>query len=214
LLFYIIIEHLQIACNFQRILLLLSQQKARFKKGENVKIRKGTNRIVIISIGSVVKFPRFYVRHFFIDFFKFLKYGPKQAWKLMTYGLETYWGFTWSFFKGIVDNWLEFVFYQTYKLPITVPTYFSLFGLVNFQATGEKLEMKGVDLWVQMVKLTKGECWANAHHFAEPENYQIINGKIAMVDYGDFRTFRVLLKYWRVIYEQFDLSFDRKKVKK
>ena len=37
------------------------------------------------------------------------------------------------------DNWREFVFYLKNKPRICAPTYFSLFGLINFQKTGRAL---------------------------------------------------------------------------
>lgn len=73
--------------------------------------------------------------------------------------------------------------------------------------------MNSVEVWDQILDLTREVSFRDhdPHTFAEPENYCVISGKLAMVDYGDFKTQWILKRYGNAIFEKFDLNYRREK---
>jgi len=52
------------------------------------------------------------------------------------------------------SNWAEFVFYWKHRLPILMPTYFSLFGLFNIQLRGQEVgNVSEFDIFYQIQKI-------------------------------------------------------------
>jgi hypothetical protein len=167
-------------------------------------IKKGKTRLVIIAGKTAIKFPRF---------------SPRYTLKSFIYYLENGWGYILHFLKrrvrkifleGIICNFREFLFYRNYPMQILAPTYFSLFGLINFQRADKTLEMENVDLWVQVVRLVGKELAEDCHTFSESDNFIVIDGKPRIVDYANPETQKILLLYGNNIFQKLDLSFKRK----
>lgn len=144
--------------------------------------------------------------------FKFARFSPKVAFnnsRLM--GVREAWGYKYwqlggtknCLFRGIISNWLEFVFYLKHKHPFLIPTYFSLFGLVNIQPAREKAPITMNQLWVTLHKMTNGAVEKDDHVFAGRTNFCNDNGKLRMMDYGSRKTQEVLLEWADKIYSEF-----------
>ena len=84
------------------------------------------------------------------------------------------------------DNWREFVFYLKNKPRICAPTYFSLFGLINFQKTGRALsEPEEIKLFERLDQLLNEGRAEDPHTFINPKNYCFFGQMIKAVDYGN-----------------------------
>jgi len=177
-------------------------------------IKKAQDRIVIIlpTLGIVIKFP---IIHF-IFFLKFLKDAYQIKHKIRKWD---YWKVMWRLsaecdfapkallFKGLSVNWNEFWFYQTTHNPFLQPTYFSLFGLVNIQKYGEPCQFEGKSFWNQIYNLTKGAAMKDGHHFENPANFSLYNGKLRILDYGSSKTRLIVKKYGDKIVTDFDPNY-------
>jgi hypothetical protein len=114
---------------------------------------------------------------------------------------------------GVLENWHEYRLYKKTKLAFLVPTYFSLLGLINIQRRGVLFEMDTVVLWYQMVRISNNEVWDHPHHFCNPANFCKTNGKLQMLDYGSFRSHRVIKKYGEKMQREFDFNLTREQLK-
>lgn len=170
-----------------------------------MKVKKGKTRIVIIAGEIAVKFPRFSPKKALKSSLYYFERGTKHIIRFLKWRLKI------IFLEGIICNFREFLFYRSCKMPILSPTYFSLFGLMNFQKAGKSLEMEPVDFWLQVVKLTGKELGDDCHTFSEPDNFIVINGKPRIVDYATPETQKVLKLYGDNIFNKLDLTFKRRK---
>jgi hypothetical protein len=173
-----------------------------------VEVKKGKTRVVIIAGGIAVKFPRFSPRYALKSSLYYFGKGTKHIIHFLKWRLKG------IFLEGVICNFREFLFYRSCRMPILSPTYFSLFGLINFQKAGKSLEMEPVDFWLQMVELAGKELGDDCHTFSEPDNFIVINGKPRIVDYATSETQKVLKLYGDKIFNKLDLNFRRAKAKK
>ena len=104
--------------------------------------------------------------------------------------------------RGITENWREFILYCQCRSPFLMPTYLSLFGLLNIQKAGCILTDDDVDPWSQLFEITNGGILDDRHTFEATGNFCIENGKLRIVDYGSIRAHRVLRQYGNKIYYQ------------
>ncbi len=108
-------------------------------------------------------------------------------------------------FRGIRANLRERRFYKSSRLSILVPTYFSLFGLVNIQRAGDIIEM-GIDDFVsEIMKLTNNDqsIHDDTHTLTNPANYVEMDGHLMIVDYGSSGCRNYLMKWGQEIYDNF-----------
>src|SRR5665213_2479302 len=164
-------------------------------------IKKGSSRIVILIpfFGIAIKFPIIYPRAFFKSLYRvcfgdFSKKAELRRYfvKLICNMRDTDEQFSggWYLFRGISDNWTEFLFlFKNRKSAFLMPTYFSLFGLINICPLGEEFE-NGLEyenakrLWVELYTVTNGDVLKEGHHFEETKNFCIYKGVLKMCDYG------------------------------
>lgn len=172
-----------------------------------MKVEKGKTRVVIIAGGIAVKFPRFSPRYALKSFLYYFERGTKPILHFLKWRMKK------LFLEGVICNFREFLFYRRCKIPILSPTYFSLFGLINFQKAGKSLEMEPVDFWLQVVKLAGKELGDDCHTFSEPDNFVVIKGKPRIVDYATPETQKILKLYGDKIFNKLDLTFRRAKAK-
>ena len=106
-------------------------------------IFNGRSRTVLVFNSISVKFPRIYWRRLFtcINSTILLPLNGRKKYRLnFIYKLN-------AFLLGpILHNLREYLFYREYKMSITAPTYFSLFGLLNIQKTVKPCTIQGIDL--------------------------------------------------------------------
>lgn len=171
-----------------------------------MKIKRGYARTVIIFRKTVIKFPRFYFR----KALKIISYELRRGnllRHLSKYTTEHFGTIQITLFKGLAENWREFTFYQKHKSPILMPTFFSLFGLFNIQKAGSPLTMNSVDLWCQLYEMTNKDVFDHSHLFSNPKNFCIVDGHLKIIDYGSWRSHRVIKKWGEKIYKNFDFSY-------
>lgn len=111
------------------------------------------------------------------------------------------------FFIGLADNWREFTFYRRTRNPFLQPTYFSLFGFVNFQRSNTPPcnENPG-DIYMGLYYLTDCRVSDDGHHFDEPNNFTVESGRLKILDYGHPTTQKIIAAYGQKIWEEFDPS--------
>lgn len=120
-------------------------------------------------------------------------------------GIRTSKTFLWDV---IINNWQEYKMYRQNKLPMLMPTYFSLFGLINIQKTGTPIDIDELDFEWQIYKITNNDLYCDIHHLGNPDNFVMLDGKIMIVDYN-FRLKDFLEKHGKTIQEKFDPKFKR-----
>ena len=168
----------------------------------------GSQRTVFVfpGLGVVIKIPISIVG--LISNYKFRRM-PRQStrsfwWCVRGTGLDIY--------KAVQVNWHEFTYYHQSRHPILQPTYFSFFGLLNIQRYGLPFVMQCSEdyqgeMYLQMMALTDDgmrDCGGDPHHFRDPLNFGVEDGKLRIHDYGDPKTQKVLDKFGDVIYEKYD----------
>lgn len=106
-------------------------------------------------------------------------------------------------FKGLVDNWREWRFSETFDHPILVPTYASI-GLVNVQAYADPLPDQGATAhWRKIVRILDTHVRRDSHHFASNPNFGWRDGHLAMIDYASPKTHEVLRTYADRLVDQY-----------
>lgn len=171
-----------------------------------MQISKGKTRIAVIFENFVVKLPRIYFRQAFKKIWKSFRSGDLA--KCLGYGLEVYGSPKRLLFRGVWENWGEFRFYRLSRSRFLMPTYFSLFGMLNIQKRGnKKAKIEDVNLWCQLCEMTNNEVWADGHTFSNANNFCDDDGKLVMVDYGNARIHDVLNKYGDKIFKDFDFAY-------
>lgn len=177
---------------------------------------QGMHRTVFIvpSLGIVVKFPVSRLGTAW-QHIKYLTRKRKTLYKeIFVWDLRVENTLKNYLFMNLYQNWSEFTHFLRYRHPFTQPTYFSLFGFVNFQKLGDTLEMNYVDLWYQMLDLIgKEAAWRDAHHFSEPTNFCVVDGHLKMVDYGSEASRSVVNEFGTKLYNDFDVTYVRPKTK-
>lgn len=179
-----------------------------------MRITKGNSRIVIIFHCIVIKFP--IIR---------LRLGLRMLWGELKSGTliehfrecdhEQFGTIPHFLFRGILNNWLEFVFYQKNKsLLLLAPTHFSLLGFLNVQKHCEPIPMEDADLWCQLVEMVGELVWKDSHAFSNAKNFGVIKQKLKMVDYGSTGSQEVLKECAEKVFSNFDFSYSREKRKK
>lgn len=174
-----------------------------------MEIVRGSYRIIFVFRTFVIKFPRIFpckaIKSIWTNALKgrvFLSKCLRRDIYGYLLGPRTF------LFRGLLENSREFYFFCKYQSQFLLPTYFSLFGLLNIQKKGKKeveTDLRKI-LWSQMVQITEGEVWKDEHHFSNPKNFCNENGKLKIMDYGSPYAQGVLEKYADKIYEEFDLN--------
>jgi hypothetical protein len=96
-------------------------------------------------------------------------------------------GLRYLLFGGIMANWNEYLFYKETKNLFVMPTYFSLFGLINIQKRGQEItfwDYKDIWRYICHNSANENQPFCNSHSFAEKENFCLDGDKIKMLDYG------------------------------
>ena len=97
-------------------------------------------------------------------------------------------GIRYNLFRGIMANWNEYCFYRKTKNLFVMPTYFSLFGLINIQKRGQEISFwNRSDIWEYICRnsISPNQVFCNSHSFRRKENFCLDGDKIKMLDYGN-----------------------------
>jgi hypothetical protein len=176
-----------------------------------MKIIKGSSRTAIVFGCIVIKFPIIRLRLGLQELWQEFKEGALIN-HFRKYDYEQFGTIPHFFFRGIFNNWLEFVFYQKNKsLLLLAPTYFSLLGLLNVQKYCEPLCVEDMDFWHQIGELAGNVIWKDVHVFSNVKNFGMVNGRLKIVDYGSRGSREALKECADKIYSEFSFSYSRKK---
>lgn len=174
-----------------------------------MKIVRGKRRIVIIFKEVVIKIAIIKIvcaTNIAIEWIR-----ERRFWRNMCEcNYEKSWTVHNSLFRGLFENWHEYRLYKDTRSLFLVPTYFSLLGIINIQKKqGELLDMKPINLWLQMVEISNEEVWEDEHHFVSPKNFCKTKGSLQMFDYGSRGCCRVIKKYGEKMRQGFDFAFKK-----
>jgi hypothetical protein len=168
-------------------------------------VKRGTTRTVILFESVAVKLPRIQL----VRAFRLLNQHRKAGRLLECLRLNAacFHSPQHLMFKGILDNWQEFRFYQRTRSAFLMPTYLSLLGFMNIQKSGKMpASITENALWGQLRDITKAACWADSHAFSNPNNFCVEDGHLKMVDYAGVRAQNVIERYGDRIFQEFDIS--------
>lgn len=169
-------------------------------------VKKGSDRIVFTfpKQGFVVKVAR--IKVFSAVYFLFLELFQRN-WKSLRMRLRHPMRMPHSIpgavLRGLSANWKEFTFYTKTRDEILQPTYFSFFGFFNIAKYDDPCG-KESDPYRQLNKILGIDALArDQHHFGNPKNFCIVQGKLKMLDYGSKETQVILKKYSKKISAEF-----------
>jgi len=166
-------------------------------------IKKGKGRLVIVLplLDVVIKIPLIQGINFLIGVWKAFV-GKTYTERLLKIDTEN------VYFRGVLENWREFTFWNHTQNPFLQPTYFSFFGLLNIQKFGKPHDIKDTDLLYQIQYYTKWFCWEHIHSFENPSNYCLDDeGKIRIVDYGNPYAQKVIERFGKECHEGISTTF-------
>jgi hypothetical protein len=110
-------------------------------------------------------------------------------------------------FKGLIDNWQEYLFYRETRHVFIQPTYFSFFGLVNIQKYGYPEKIRYDALLRHFCEIVDSQILVNdGHHFADWRNFSFESGKIKILDYGSLKTRAIIAEHGEKIYTTFNIE--------
>lgn len=152
--------------------------------------------IALPPLGIVLKFPRFHPLEWLFHLYLYRKIRWK-VWCASELNAQS------AFYRysigGLSDNFGEWLFYLRHPHPFLQPTYFSLFGLMNVQRYGAPLdevherENQRMYRWSLMTDFGVSK---DNHTFGSNKNFCLDHdGNIHILDYGQKRTQRVLLRW-------------------
>lgn len=150
-----------------------------------MKIYYGTSRIVVIVGKIKIKIAKIRFFKFFKNIFFWLR-ETKMWRKVISYDIGCYGTPQYYLLNGIRDNWREFCFYSKTCHSFVVPTYFSLFGLINFGLTGIICEKDYSQIIYETVE--RKMWFDDIHHFSNPTNFCLFKNKFCVVDYASPET--------------------------
>jgi hypothetical protein len=176
-----------------------------------MKIARGKSRKVWIFEKIVLKFPVMHFKEVCKTIIRSYRHG--QLLRCLKADMNAYGQPRRRLFLGIRDNWSEFVFYVFHPSPFLMPTYFSLFGLLNIQKRGEKARIERINLLSQLRVITNDAIKADGHAFLNTDNFCVLDGHLLMVDYGSPKTQGVLKEYGDKIHRDFNLDYKRPEFK-
>lgn len=168
-----------------------------------MRLKQGNTRYVIILKKIVIKLPRIKLLSFIKSCVHNAKHGNLiKSFKFSSSALLSPRALL---FKGIIDNFNEYRLYKKLHHKLLMPTYFSLFGLLNLQKRGEVVS-EDVHSFKKLYEATNGEIFKDSHAFDNPENFCLDQGIFKMVDYGSERVAEVLSNYADSIFKSFNID--------
>lgn len=163
-------------------------------------VKRGSTRMAIIFAeqGFVIKVPIVSPLKALVKIWEY-RYHPKMClilfkWDETVPGSIKYW-----LFKGIADNWREYLFYQTHRRwRFLFPTNFSFLGLFNITPIGEEIP-DNLRLWASLPTSAHLALRLDGHHFTKNENFCHYEGCIRIRDYGSRNTQKIIRRHFEVL---------------
>ncbi len=84
-----------------------------------------------------------------------------------------------------------------------MPTYFSLFGIINILKSGPLPNLYFPEFGNQIREITNGASKTDNHVFEGRTNFCVLNGKLKIADYGNPKTQKVLDNFATDIYDRY-----------
>lgn len=171
-----------------------------------MEIRRGKDRIVILLpyLGVAIKLP---IVRIATTVRVALRNAAANKWAILrlywSAPIDEFFGFRKLIFGGIAANWIEYHFYRETHHPFLMPTYYSLFGILNVQHLGEPLRVDAHDLLTQLDTITNRQVLRDVHHFMNPKNFCFSNGRLRMFDYGSKKCCAVIASHGKAMFERF-----------
>ena len=145
----------------------------------------------------VIKVPKIKYEQFYKELKYFLKEKDyKGLFSAISEDVYEYGSMKSCLFYGFVKNMNEARFYRANKLSILVPTYFSVFGVMNFQKKVhdyQLLDLTSIKFFAKISKLVKLGNPVVRYLFKDVYNFAFID-YLQVIDYGDLEVQRFLLK--------------------
>lgn len=170
-----------------------------------MKMKSGTTRKVLILWIFAIKYPKIIWRDGII-------HEPCAGKIIISSGQKTRWKARLRrLLLGMKSNWAEYIFYWKHRLPILMPTYFSLFGLLNIQLAGQETGFSSevdLSLYQQISKICESdiEIHNDIHVFGCIDNFCRSGDRLIIVDYAGSKTQNILQKWGDRIFEKFDFD--------
>jgi len=130
-----------------------------------------------------------------IGFKKWFRYNHHQ------YGNPRYY-----LFAGLLANYYEWAIWKLTKHSFLIPTYFSLFGIVNVQKYAPVLTTCKKGLYGILGDILQDERLAvdcDRHTLFVQDNYCVSKHKLKLCDYGNENLFEFIIKYGKKIQNEF-----------
>lgn len=181
-----------------------------------MEFKRGTRRLVIIVayLGIVIKLPIIDIGKTIKSIFKLIFYGDFSTLYILSTTTQldndAIRGYKSNLFGGIMDNWREFSFFVKTTHPFLQPTYFSFLGLINIQKYGEHPKITMRSLWKQLCEITDNGTYGDPHHFQNPSNFCLANGKLKICDYSRKKTQKIITEYGSKIQDSFSQNYVEK----
>ena len=169
----------------------------------------GETRIVFVFKKIVIKIPSVRIFTRCSQFFSKKENKLIDKWICPSFSFFFKW-----FLRGLWCNWSEFVFYLFHpNIKILMPTYFSLFGLINIQRRGMIIKKTDRYIFYQIYKISGHDPDINkdVHLFGEHRNFCSENGRLKIVDYAGELTQKIILKHGEKISREFILNQKQKR---
>lgn len=158
-------------------------------------IRKGSTRVVWVfpRLCFAIKFPLIHLKRLLREYY--MRDPAELLQWFQDYSVECMLTPKWYLFKGLRDNWMEFVFFvRHWRTPFLFPTYFSFFGLFNITPFGEEVP-EDDKYWSRMLDVTDEDVLNDNHHFSEDRNFCFYKGRWRMRDYGSRVTRELIVRH-------------------
>ena len=169
-------------------------------------IEHGTTRMVIVYKSIAIKIPRIRIIKILRDLRSIIRrkhYDRLRNYFSYPVYVKSLPGFKNNAFNGIVSNWNEFLFWRKTKNKFCEPTYFSLIGLINVQRASPSIDEYSKDEFWYKLRNTEGYDFADRHHFSNPKNFAIRNGRLLIRDYAYGETQEVVLEFGEKMQKHF-----------
>lgn len=181
-------------------------------------VKKGSSRRVYLipSLGIAIKDPMImlwpFLKSFYEIFLRDFSKNPKLAQVYLKLlfrmnNINSPFSGGWYLFRGIVENWMEFLFFiKNRNNTFLMPVYFSFFGFINICPLGKEFENglgfeNAKKLWAELYTVTNGDILRDGHHFENTGNFCIYKGKLKMCDYGGIRVRQIITRHILVLNE-------------
>lgn len=167
-------------------------------KGLNmfIQYRFGATRFVVLVGNIAIKFPRPRPLYVLIRFARHVRNKEVKK-RLLGHGQTPTIGAMRYLFGGIVTNWNEHRVWKNHAHDILVPTWFSLFGLVNIQKRGAEVDQQELDLRNPFLPYLDRMDLELSRDLTNSRNFCRLNRRIRIHTYGSDKCLHFLSRLYK-----------------